>query len=108
AVVGKWVSGSIWLRDSASDNLRCSITWHEDAPGLADFAATTKAMVLKAGEGLPGRVMTSHKPIWFENLAADTNFPRAGAATAAQSLCRQRGFRTKSVYERSSRDRADL
>jgi len=84
AAVGKWVSGSIWLRDSASDNLRCSITWHEDAPGLADFAATTKAMVLKSGEGLPGRVMSSHKPIWFENLADDTNFPRAAAATAAQ------------------------
>ncbi|MFN2622157.1 MAG: PAS domain S-box protein [Chthoniobacterales bacterium] len=84
AAVSKWVSGSIWLRDGASEDLQCSITWHEDKPGLTDFVAATKAKTLKAGEGLPGRVMTSRKPIWIENLTADPNFPRAAAAAAAQ------------------------
>ena len=84
AAVGKWVSGSIWLRSNASEVLQCSITWHEDKPGLADFAAATKATTLKAGDGVPGRVMTSRKPIWIENLGADANFPRAAAAKAAQ------------------------
>jgi PAS domain S-box-containing protein len=84
AAVSKWVSGSIWLRSGASEDLQCSITWHEDKPGLADFAAATKTTTLKAGDGVPGRVMTSRKPIWIENLGADANFPRAAVAKAAQ------------------------
>src|ERR1041385_2439728 len=82
ATVGKWICGSIWLRDGASDNLQCSITWHQDKPGLAEFATATTATTLKSGEGVPGRVMTSHKMI-CENLQSEANFPRAPAATAA-------------------------
>ena len=84
AAIGNWVSGSIWLRNGASENLQCSITWHKDEPALADFAATTKTMVVAADYGLPGRVMTSRKPVWIEDLAVDPNFPRVAAATAAQ------------------------
>ena len=82
ATVGKWICGSIWLRDRASDNLQCSITWHEDKPGLAEFAMATRAATLKSGEGVPGRVMMSRKMI-CENLHSEANFPRAPAATVA-------------------------
>jgi two-component system, chemotaxis family, CheB/CheR fusion protein len=91
AGIGNWVIGSIWLRefsDAGEDQLKCTITWHRDQPGLADFAKTTRAMVLDAHEGLPGRVVTSRKPVWVEDLVNDT-FPRSAAAALAnlKSAC---------------------
>jgi two-component system CheB/CheR fusion protein len=84
AAIGNWVSGSIWLRDTAEERLQCSITWHRDKPGLADFAKTTQATVLVGNRGLPGRVMMSQKPAWIHDLASDANFPRTAAAAAAK------------------------
>ena len=85
AAVGNWVSGSIWFREVAEERLKCSITWHADLPGLDTFAKATEATVLSSGEGLPGRVTMSRKPIWLEDLGIDHNFPR-GAAFAASKL----------------------
>jgi two-component system CheB/CheR fusion protein len=84
AAVGNWVSGSIWLRHGESEDLECAITWHEDKPGLADFAATTKGTALHGDQGLPGRVMVSRTPIWIDRLQSAQNFPRLAAATAAR------------------------
>ncbi len=77
AAIGNWVAGSIWLRDVAAERLECSITWNADMPGLDRFATATEATVLSAGEGLPGRVTISRKPVWIADLASDHNFPRA-------------------------------
>jgi PAS domain S-box-containing protein len=63
AAIGNWVSGSIWLRDVAEEHLKCSITWHADLPGLDTFAAATEVTPLSGGEGLPGRVTMSRKPV---------------------------------------------
>jgi PAS domain S-box-containing protein len=82
ANVGNWVAGSIWLREPDEDHLRCSATWHQDKPGLADFAHASKATILAGNEGLPGRAAIAGKPVWIENLAT-TTFPRASAAAAA-------------------------
>jgi two-component system CheB/CheR fusion protein len=84
AAVGDWVFGSIWLRDPVEERLKCSITWHSDLPGLEGFANVTEATDLAGNEGLPGRVLTSRKPVWLQDLARDGNLPRASAAAAAK------------------------
>jgi two-component system CheB/CheR fusion protein len=84
AAVGNWVSGSLWLRDVASERLECSSIWHADLPGLEAFAKATEATVFGGGEGLPGRVTISRKPVWIEDLANDHSFPRAGGAAVAK------------------------
>src|SRR4051812_17254702 len=84
STVGNWSAGSIWLRDNRTDGLECSITWHEDKRGLADFAKASEATALSEGHGLPDRVLLSSKPLWIEDLAEDPNFPRATAAARAQ------------------------
>ncbi len=84
AAIGDWVSGSIWLRDVENERLECSITWHADLPGLDAFAKATEATVITMGEGLPGRVAMSRKPIWFEDLGNDHNFARAAAVATAK------------------------
>ena len=84
STVGNWSAGSIWLRKERADGLECSITWHQDKPGLAEFATATEATPLTEGEGLPGRVIISDKALWIEDLAGDANFSRAGAAARAE------------------------
>jgi two-component system CheB/CheR fusion protein len=84
AAVGNWVFGSIWLRGPVEERLKCSITWHSNLPGLDGFAKVTEATDLAGNEGLPGRVLTSRKPVWIEDLATDRNLPRAAAAAAAK------------------------
>jgi two-component system, chemotaxis family, CheB/CheR fusion protein len=84
AAIGNWVSGSIWLRDTAAERLACSITWHQDKPGLQEFANATQATVIVGNKGLPGRVMISRKPVWIEDIGREANFPRAAVAAAAK------------------------
>jgi two-component system, chemotaxis family, CheB/CheR fusion protein len=83
STVGNWSAGSIWLRNNLTGALECSITWHQDKPGLADFAAATEATPLTEAEGLPGRVITSGKPLWIEDLDREVNLPRADAVARA-------------------------
>jgi len=84
AAIGNWVCGSLWLRDAAAERLVCSITWHQDKPGLQAFANATEAAVVVGNRGLPGRVMLFQKPVWIEDLSRDANFPRAAVAAAAK------------------------
>ena len=84
ASVGNWIAGSIWLRDGAEDLLKCSITWHQEKPGLAEFAQATRATPRVSGEGLPGRVLASRQAIWFEAITNDPNCSRASSASNAQ------------------------
>jgi two-component system CheB/CheR fusion protein len=84
AAIGNWVAGSVWLRDAADDSLECSITWHKALPALDDFARKTEDTLLTGNQGLPGRVVTSRKPVWVVDLGSDASFPRAAAAAAAK------------------------
>lgn len=83
ASVGDWVAGSIWLPAEDADVLQCRSTWHQESPGLSEFADTTKATVLRPGEGLPGRVFTAQEFISIPNYDTDPTFPRSSAAAAA-------------------------
>jgi two-component system CheB/CheR fusion protein len=83
AGVGNWVAGSIWLDDPTEEDLHCSITWHRAQPELEAFAKVTCETRLARGAGLPGRVMISKKTAWIRDLSGDDDFPRAGAAAAA-------------------------
>ncbi|HEY2139623.1 MAG TPA: PAS domain S-box protein [Chthoniobacterales bacterium] len=84
AGVGNWVFGSIWLHNDAEERLECSITWHANIPGLDGFARVTEETQFVGNKGLPGRVLTSCKPVWIEDVAKDTSLPRAAAAADAQ------------------------
>jgi two-component system, chemotaxis family, CheB/CheR fusion protein len=84
STVGNWSAGSIWLRKVRTEGFESPITWHPDKPGLAEFATATETISLTEAEGLPGRVIISGKPVWVEDLAEESYFPRAAAAARAQ------------------------
>ena len=83
AASGSWVAGSIWLCEYECTTLRCASTWHADGSHLERFEQVTLATPLANALGLPGRVVTSDKPTWINDVTCDDNFPRAVAAAEA-------------------------
>jgi len=81
---GPWVFGSIWLLQEQRDELRCAVTWHGTGGPLEIFSEVTHSTTLAISVGLPGRVASSHKPIWISDVQEDANFARMAAAQAAQ------------------------
>jgi GAF domain len=62
--------------------LHCVAAW-SDGEGLETFEATSFALALDPGEGLPGRVWRDAEPAWLVDVVEDQNFPRARAASDA-------------------------
>jgi PAS domain S-box-containing protein len=82
----RWDLAAAW--EVAGDGtMRCAAVWC--APGVsgARFAAATRALHLARGEGLPGRVWATGRPVRIVDLHADPNFPRAPAARRAGLRC---------------------
>lgn len=80
---GSWILGELWLLDPGDDTLHCRYLWHLSRPELDAFAATSRAFVFSNGEGLPGRVAQTQKPVWIIDVKRDRDFPRSKAAAGA-------------------------
>lgn len=67
--------------DGADRAMRPSNIWYVDpALDISELRTATADYVSGAGEGLPGRVWESGKPIWLEDIATCDNFPCRDAA----------------------------
>jgi signal transduction histidine kinase len=76
-----WPVGHVYVRAHGSEELTPTLLWHiADPDRFAIFRAVTERTHFRAGEGLPGRVLTSGEPAWIPDVARDTNFPRARQA----------------------------
>ena len=81
--IGDWIFSALWLYDEALGRLRCQAFWHTGSERLEKFGEFSRAIQLRMGEGLPGRVWNSNEPIWIQDVIIDPNFPRAPAAKEA-------------------------
>ncbi len=72
--------GAVWTVDPESAALRCVELWHGPGIRTDQFSALSRVRTFAAGIGLPGRVWSSAKPAWIEDVVRDDNFPRAAAA----------------------------
>lgn len=84
AVIGDgfgWDAGAFWTERRAGE-LACLAFWSRDPLGVPAFRATTQGIVLRAGEGVPGRVWASGEVAVVPDLSAlpSDAFPRADAA----------------------------
>lgn len=78
-----WVLGEAWRTAAAGGRLECDRVWASATPGLEAFVHETRARTFAPGEGLPGTVHASAKPVWIENVQQAANFPRKATATGA-------------------------
>jgi PAS domain S-box-containing protein len=82
----RWDHAAAW--EVADDGALCSVaTWSAPDVARSDFAAASRGVRLRRGEGLPGRVCASGRPARIPDLQADPNFPRADAARRAGLRC---------------------
>src|SRR5215207_3215881 len=74
-----WRLGAVWEVDSLDGRLHCVRICHAETRD-AQFDALSEELALEPGEGLPGRVVMSGRPVWMVDAPEDVNFPRAEAA----------------------------
>ncbi len=77
--VGHWQTGALWLVDESTQTLRCVDVWR-NAAALEPFEIATRSSSFQRGVGLPGRVWAAAEPVWVDDVAVDTNLPRAALA----------------------------
>jgi PAS domain S-box-containing protein len=77
-----WGVGAVWLLEPGLEPsvLRCAQFWHAPGVKALKFEAASRALTLQAGQGLPGRVLSSGEPLWIRDVVVDQNFPRAKVA----------------------------
>ena len=79
-----WPVGHIFTVDSQAGRLTSHAAWHNADPArYQPFVEATQAVTLDAGEGLPGRILATRKPVWIRDVRNDPNVPRSAAATLA-------------------------
>ncbi len=62
--------------------------WHgADLEKYRPFRELTARTRFREGEGMPGRVLQSRKPIWVDDVRKDPSFPRRVALEALPSCC---------------------
>jgi PAS domain S-box-containing protein len=83
ADIGDWICSGLWLHDKEIDLLTCRSYWHNSGDEIEKFAAHSRSVRFRRGEGLPGRVWASGKPTWISDVTVDQNFPRRHVAMEA-------------------------
>jgi PAS domain S-box-containing protein len=83
--------GGLWTVDREAGVLRCVDLWHEPRMAFPEFITLSRSRTFSPGVGLPGRVWTTARPAWIEDVVRDANFPRAAVA-AREGLHAAFGF----------------
>ncbi len=79
-----WPVGHGWVVDAAGARLvSCGPGFVADPELFSAFSGESHEMSFEDGVGLPGRVRTSARLEWIEDVVVDPNFPRADVAAAA-------------------------
>ena len=79
-----WELGLVWALDRGEEVLRFVEAWSAETQDLDEFVRVSRGRTFRRGEaGLPGRVWGGGEPLWVEDLAADSTFPRAALAGRA-------------------------
>jgi PAS domain S-box-containing protein len=76
-----WPAGHAYVPvPDGSGELSPSMIWHlADSQKFLALRQITMRSRFAPGEGLPGRVSATRRPVWISDIYKDTNFPRAQA-----------------------------
>jgi PAS domain S-box-containing protein len=80
-----WPVGHVYVSspDSEGEYVSTGI-WHlDDADALERFRRASEKTRLNGDVGVPGRILSSGRPVWVADLGQEPGFPRAAAAKRA-------------------------
>ena len=89
-----WDFGTVWIKDRTTSELQHVCVWHMPGLEAADFERVTVQDRVKHGIGLVGRVWSTGKPLWINDVTMDPEFRRAALA-AKEGLHGAFGFPIK-------------
>ena len=79
-----WELGLLWVLDREAGLLRFAEAWRAEGVDLGEFERLSGRRTFAHGDtGLPGRVWESAEPLWVEDIAAESSFPRSALAARA-------------------------
>ena len=78
-----WELGMFWSLDEKGKALRFVDLWHLPGIEAFEFIEDSRGRTFQNGEGLPGCVWSTGKPVWMADVASDPRFRRAQMATKA-------------------------
>jgi PAS domain S-box-containing protein len=79
-----WSGGEMWVPDGTGTRLELNPgAWATSSTPHTAFRDVSSALTLGLGEGLPGTVWQSRRPVWVDIAAGELGGPRADAARAA-------------------------
>lgn len=78
-----WELGAYWAADTSEGVLRRAASWSAPAIAAEEFERESGELGLARGVGLPGRAWEQREPVWVQDFAAETSFPRMEAARQA-------------------------
>jgi diguanylate cyclase (GGDEF)-like protein/PAS domain S-box-containing protein len=82
-----WIFGQAWFPNPAGTTIECSPARFIREGDGEPFCQISRERVFFQGEGLPGQVLSSGKPLWIPEIDEADSFPRKVAA-------RNMGFRS--------------
>lgn len=78
----RWPLAHLYQWDESQKKLSPSKHWFPEVSNQYEvFRCITMQTFFSCGEGLPGRVLESRKPLWIPDVTAEANFPRAQMST---------------------------
>jgi PAS domain S-box-containing protein len=64
-----WAYGEAFVPDAAGTKLTCAAHWYRDDARLRHFAAHSRGIVYRRGEGIGGKVWDTGQPIWVNDVS---------------------------------------
>jgi Signal transduction histidine kinase len=69
-----------YFEEGEPNHLHCAKFYSID--DVSEFEKTTRAIIFKKGEGLPGRVWELRQPLWLQDVSVDPEYKRRKEAVA--------------------------
>ena len=96
-----WDFGAFWRLEHGGHQLRCVAVWHGPGIEFPSFEEMTRRIASAPDSGLPGRVWSTRKSDWVNELSEESGFPRW---TAAARMACGRGLPFRSWCAASVRE----
>ncbi len=85
-----WDCGAIWMANYQDNMLRCTGMWCSNETHADSFVMISQTLEFAPGKGVLGRVWSSGRPYWSEDVTSDAHYFRATSAKEAgfhSALC---------------------
>jgi PAS domain S-box-containing protein len=84
-----WVLGEAWVKSADGKELELSRAWCSATESLERYRAASATFRFAPGEGLPGTVWKTRRPLWIRDVTRDTAFHRLrlAAEVGLKSAC---------------------